>query len=317
MMASEKKSKLKRVLIIIVAVILSFSAASMLATKLIYDMIFVRYDAPDRDVPVALSQMVADREVVQYEADGVRLEGYLYRCNGENAKDALVVIAPGFHAGADDYLWQIQSLLDYGWSVFAYDPTGSCNSGGESYVGFPQQIIDMEATLGYLESKHRFGYEKIALLGHSRGGYAAACALETDYEIDAVITVSGVNSTMEGIMGHASAYVGPVAYGNYGFLWLYQVMLFGTDTVNATADEAISGSDVPVLVVHGAQDDQFPKDKNSIISHSDEMQREGVEYVICETPGQDGHTDLLFGPDGGENTELMAQIHDFLERSIA
>ena len=316
-MASEKKSKLKRVLIIIVAVILSFSAASMLATKLIYDMIFVRYDAPDREVPAALSQMVADREVVQYEADGVRLEGYLYRCNGENAKDALVVIAPGFHAGADDYLWQIQSLLDYGWSVFAYDPTGSCNSGGESYVGFPQQIIDMEATLGYLESKHRFGYEKIALLGHSRGGYAAACALETDYEIDAVITVSGVNSAMEGIMGHASAYVGPVAYGNYGFLWLYQVMLFGTDTVNATADEAISGSDVPVLIVHGAQDDQFPMDKNSIISHSDEIQREGVEYVICKTPGQDGHTDLLFSPDGGENTELMAQIHDFLERSIA
>ena len=316
-MASEKKSKLKRVLIIIVAVILSFSAASMLATKLIYDMIFVRYDAPDREVPAALSQMVADREVVQYEADGVRLEGYLYRCNGENAKDALVVIAPGFHAGADDYLWQIQSLLDYGWSVFAYDPTGSCNSGRESYVGFPQQIIDMEATLGYLESKHRFGYEKIALLGHSRGGYAAACALETDYEIDAVITVSGVNSAMEGIMGHASAYVGPVAYGNYGFLWLYQVMLFGTDTVNAIADEAISGSDVPVLIVHGAQDDQFPMDKNSIISHSDEMQREGVEYVICKTPGQDGHTDLLFGPDGGENTELMAQIHDFLERSIA
>ena len=317
MMASEKKSKLKRALIIIVAVILSFSAASMLATKLIYDMIFVRYDAPGREVPAALSQMVADREVVQYEADGVRLEGYLYRCNGENAKDALVVIAPGFHAGADDYLWQIQSLLDYGWSVFAYDPTGSCNSGGESYVGFPQQIIDMEATLGYLESKHRFGYEKIALLGHSRGGYAAVCALETDYKIDAVITVSGVNSAMEGIMGHASAYVGPVAYGNYGFLWLYQVMLFGTDTVNATAEEAISGSDVPVLVVHGAQDDQFPKDKNSIISHSDKMQREGVEYVICKTPGQDGHTDLLFGPDGGENTELMAQIHDFLERSIA
>ena len=316
-MASEKKSQLKRVLIIILAVILSFSAASMLATKLIYDMIFVRYDVPDGEVSAALSQMVADREVVHYDVDGVRVEGYLYRCGGENARDALVVIAPGFHAGADDYLWQIRSLLSYGWSVFAYDPVGSCNSGGESYVGFPQQILDMEATLGYLEENNRFGYGKIVLLGHSRGGYAAACALEGQYDIDAVVTVSGVNSAMEGIMGHASAYVGPVAYGNYGFLWLYQVMLFGTDTVNATADEAIFGSDVPVLIVHGAQDDQFPMDKNSIISHSDEMLREGVEYVICETPGQDGHTDLLFSPDGTENRELMGQINDFLERSIA
>ena len=315
-MISEKKSMVKRVLIIIFAVILSFSAASMLATKLIYDMIFVRYDAP-AEVPAALSQLVADREVVEYEVNGVPVAGYLYRCTGENAQDALVVVAPGFHAGADDYLWQIQSLLDYGWSVFAYDPTGSCNSGGESYVGFPQQILDMEATLEYIQEKHRFGYEKLALLGHSRGGYAAACALESDYDIDAVITVSGVNSAMEGIMGHASAYVGPVAYGNYGFLWLYQVMLFGTDIVNATADEAISGSDVPVMIVHGAKDDQFPMDKNSIISHSGEMQREGVEYVICEAVGQDGHTDLLFSPEGTANAELMAQIHDFLERSIA
>ena len=316
-MTSEKKSMLKRVLIIIFAVLFSFSAASMLATKLIYDMIFVRYDVPDREVPTALSQMVADREVVSYEADGVTLEGCLYRCNGENAKDALVVIAPGFHAGADDYLWQIRSLLDYGWSVFAYDPTGSCNSQGESYVGFPQQLLDMDATLDYLEEKNRFGYEKIALLGHSRGGYAAACTLESEHDIDAVVTVSGVNSAMEGIMGHASAYVGPVAYGNYGFLWLYQVLLFGTDTVNASADAAISGSDVPVMIVHGAQDDQFPMDKNSIISHSDEIRSEGVEYVICSTPGQDGHTDLLYGPDGAANAELMAQINGFLERSIA
>lgn len=304
-------------MIILLAVVLSFSAISMLATKLIYDMIFVRYDAQDAEVPAALTQMVADREIVQYEADGVRVEGYLYRCDGENARDALVVIAPGFHAGADDYLWQIKSLLDYGWSVFSYDPVGSCNSEGDSYVGFPQQIIDMEATLGYLQAQDRFGYDKLALLGHSRGGYAAACALDTDYEIDAVITVSGVNSAMEGIMGYASSYVGPLAYGNYGFLWLYQVMLFDAKTVNASADSAISGSDVPVMIVHGAQDDQFPADKNSIISHKDEIRSEGVEYVICDTPGQDGHTDLLFSPDGGANGELMAQIHGFLERNLA
>lgn len=289
----------------------------MLATKLIYDMIFVRYDGQDVQVPESLTRMVVDREILQYEADGVRVTGYLYRCDGENARDALVVIAPGFHAGADDYLWQIKSLLDYGWSVFSYDPVGSCSSEGDSYVGFPQQIIDMEATLGYLQAQNRFGYDKLALLGHSRGGYAAACALETDYDIDAVITVSGVNSAMEGIMGYASAYVGPLAYGNYGFLWLYQVMLFDAKTVNASADEAISGSDVPVMIVHGAQDDQFPTDKNSIISHKDEIRSEGVEYVICDTPGQDGHTDLLFSPDGGANGELMAQIHGFLERNLA
>ena len=315
-MKSVKKHSLKRIGIIIISVIAIYTAASLTATKLIYDSIFVRYDAVAQ-TPAELSGMVEDREAQRYASGENDLTGYLYRCTGENAQSGLVVIAPGFHAGADDYLWQIKSLLDYGWSVFAFDPTGICSSEGQSSVGFSQELLDLEATLKYIESCGRFGYNDIMLLGHSRGGYAACCALSYDYDIAAVVSVSGINSAMDGVMGSAQEKIGPVAYGNYGFLWLYQAMLFGTDTLNASADESISQSDVPVLVVHGAGDTQVPMDRYSIIAHKDRITSDRVEYEICDEPNQDGHTSLLFEQDGTANRELMERIHGFFVKSIA
>ncbi|MEE1075300.1 MAG: alpha/beta fold hydrolase [Acutalibacteraceae bacterium] len=314
-MTSAKKSVFKRIVVIIIAVLIFFSAISMVATKIVYDNIFERYDTKI-EIPATLSDIVNGREKKEYYSGQNMLTGYLYRADINNSQNGLIIIAPGFHAGTDNYLWQIKSLLDYGWSVFVFDTTGSCESEGESSVGFAQILPDMEATIKYVEKNNRFGYNDIVLLGHSRGGYAACCALEYDYDIAAVISVSGINSAMEGVIGSAVDYVGPLAYGNYGFLWMYQAMLFGSKTLNTNADEAISNSDVPVLIIHGENDTEVPLDEFSIISHSDEITSKKVEYLICSEPYQNGHTDLLFNKDGTANDKLMAEINDFLIKNI-
>lgn len=314
-MVSKKKYTLKRILIIIIAALIAFCAISLIATKIIYDNIFSRYDTVAVVSP-ELAETVTARQEKEYYSGTNKLCGYLYRSNAETPHDGLIVIAPGHNAGADDYLWQIKSFLDYGWSVFAFDATGTCHSEGESAVGFAQILIDTEETIKYIEKNDRFGYNELVLFGHSRGGYAACCALGFDYDISAVVSVSGINSAMEGVIGSASQYVGPLAYGNYGGLWAYQTMLFGSDVVNMTAEEEISESNVPVLIVHGQNDNSFPTDKYSIISYRDEINSDAVEYIVCSEPGQDGHTNLLFEPDGTANDTLMSEINDFLLRNV-
>lgn len=314
MMASVKKSVFKRILIIMAILLAVHCTGSMVATKLIYDSIFSRYAPEVQPVPEALQQMVGQRETYFYDYEDLTLAGYLY--HSPSPRNTLVVLAPGFHAGAEDYLWQISALLDRGWSVFSFDPSGSCESSGESYIGFPQEILDLEATLDYLEEQNRFGYDRLALLGHSRGGYAAAGVLGGEHRIDALVTVSGVNSAMEAIMGYSTAAVGPLAYGNYGFLWLYQAMLFGPELTSLSAHEQITKSGVPTLVVHGTGDADFPMEKNSIYAHRQQICTPAVEYLPWDQPGQNGHTDLLFDPEGGANEPLMDQISEFLERSI-
>ena len=127
-----------------------------------------------------------------------------------------------------------------------------------------------------------------------------------------MVSVSGVNSAMEAVMQPALEAAGPVSYGNYGFLWLYQAMLFGAETLDLQASEIISRQDVPVLVVHGTKDEQIPMDACSIISHKEEIQSPQVEYLLCDA----GHTDLMYDPDGTANNELIKNIHSFLLRSV-
>lgn len=314
-MASNRKFNLKRVFIILLIVIVIFCATSMLATKIIYDSIFVRYDGVPVDIPQQLTDMVASRQDSDFLSGENTLNGYLYRC-GENANGDLVLIAPGFHAGADNFLWQVRSFLDMGYSVFVFDATGHCGSEGESAVGFPQLLADVEAALKHIENHDRFGYNHIVLFGHSQGGYAVTCALESDFDISAVISVSGINSAMDGVIGKARAFAGPVVYGNYGFLWLYQTMLFGGDIANRKAADAINESGVPVLIVHGAADTVVPVDAYSIISHRQDITSGDTEYLLCDEPWQDGHTDLLFDIDGTANDALMDTIDAFLTEHV-
>ncbi len=316
MTAIKKKSKLKRISVIIVAVLLIFITVSMVVTKIVYDSVFVRYDGTISVTEEPLKGLVSNRENKVYYSGENKLSGYLYRCESSNDNNTLVVVAPGHNSSADNYLWQIKSLLDYGWSVFAFDSTGSCNSEGDSQVGFPQILSDLNSTIKYIEKNDRFGYNEIVLFGHSKGGYAACCALSYDYDISAVVSVSGVNSAMEGVIGLSTQHVGFLAYGNYGFLWLYQAMLFGSDTLNMCADEEISQSDVPVMVIHGNNDELIPMDKFSIISYSDEIESDNVTYYVCDKDDQNGHTNLLFDKDGTANDELMEEINAFLEQNI-
>ena len=310
MMVSVKKFNRKRILITIATVILAFFVVSMTATKLVYDMVFARYDTP-ADIPAELSEMVQQRQVCRFPSGENLLAGYYYDTNAAEAY-GLVVLAPGFHAGGDDYLPLIRSLTEYGWSVFTFDSTGTLQSEGKNQIGFAQAVPDLASALNYVEKNEKFGYNELVLMGHSRGAYAACCVLTQTQDVAAVVSVSGVNSAMEAIMELSVKSVGPISYGNYGFLWLYQTMLFGADTVNLQASQAIAREDTPVLVVHGTQDETFPAESGAIAAYQGEIASPNVEYLLCDG----GHTDILYDEDGTANDALMAQIHDFLIRSI-
>ena len=307
---SVKKSYQKRIWITIITVILLFCTISMAVTKLVYDGIFSRYDQ-SAQIPEELNTMVQQRTVCRFPSGENLLAGYYYAVADPAQANGLILLVPGFHAGGDDYLWQIRELMDYGWGVFTFDATGTLGSQGKSQVGFSQLIPDLEAALKYVENNRRFGYNDIVLMGHSRGGYAACC-LGQSWDVAAVVSVSGVNSAMEAVMQSSVDAVGPVSYGNYGFLWLYQCMLFGQDLLDRQAWQEISQKDIPVLVVHGTRDADIPAQESAIIAYKDKINSQRVEYLFRDA----GHTDLIYDVDGTANDGLIKEIHGFLIRSL-
>ncbi len=311
-----KNLKLKRICCAIIVIFLCFCILNLAATKIVYDQIFSRYDCNTKEYSTQLVSTLNQREKILFDSGKNTLSGYLYKSDSSNSKNTLIVLATGHNACSDSYLWQIKELIDFGWSVFAFDPTGCCESEGKSAVGFSQELLDLKAALNHIENNNRFGYNNIALLGHSRGGYAACCALGYEYNISAVVCISAINSAMEGVIGGAREYVGGLSYLNYPFLWLYQSMLFGSKTVNLKASDILSQTDVPVLIVHGANDKQVPTDKFSVYSYKDTLNLNNVEYLLRESPNNSGHTDLLFDSDSSANDELIEKINEFLEKSL-
>lgn len=307
MMAAKANLKKKRVLRAILITFAAFLIVSMAATKLVYDGIFRRYD------PETVQTSSLQREEPRFPAGENELQGYYYP---SEEKKVLLLLAPGFHAGADSYLRQIEYFQSLGWGVFSFDPTGSYESGGESYVGFPQEIYDLQAALDYLNSQALYGYEELVLFGHSRGGYAVCAMAGSNYDISAIVSVAGSNSAMDAVIEPAAEAVGPLAYVNYPFLWLYQSLLFDYDTANLEISELLNAARIPTLIIHGVSDETVSHDAFSVMAHREEIHSAQVEFLSWQETGAEGHVDILYDPDGAANRELMAQVAAFIEKQI-
>lgn len=314
-MATDKKRNFKKVLSITVVILITFVFISFGTTKMVYDACFPRYDGEQETLSEELKKLNESRTEEEFLSDGYRLKGYLYPAeSGE--KQGLIVFAIGFNATVNDYLWQVKAFSEKGYGVFIFDPTGCGDSEGESAVGFPQMLTDLDAALDYIEANEGFDYKDIFLFGHSRGGYAVCCVEIYGHDIAAVASVNGINSAMEGVMMPAANAVGNIVYSNYPFLWLYQVMLFGADTANANAADVLESTGTPALVIHSAGDETVPENRFSIISHTDEIDTDTVTFIkgYGDVNGN-SHSKILFGEDGKANPELIKLITDFFDKA--
>lgn len=306
---------------IVIRVILIFIVLNILAcpiiTKVIYDSMFKRYDSEGVKIEEKFQPLVDNRQEKKFMSGDNELFAYFY---DSSSKDVLVVIAPGMNAHMDEYISQVQEFADEDFGVFIFDPTGNCYSEGKSTIGFEQELLDLDNALKYIESNNNFGYSKIVLFGHSRGGYAATAVPLFGHDIAAIVSVGGINSAMEGIMEPAVGLMGKFAYFNYPMLYLYNVILFGKDYVDANAVDAMANCDVPTLIIHGSKDEKIALDEYSTYSHKDEIEatddKDEVDYILATEEGCNGHSDTLRNYEGEANKALMDEVVEFIYLNV-
>ena len=306
-----RKQKLMRALVVSLVVILIFALMNFVAAIIIYDSLFPRFDYSSYDLALNIDYEEIKEEYPRQEIgfyNDIRLQGYLY---GEGDK-GIVVVAPGLSSGADDYLSLITGLVDMGWRVFSFDTTGSFRSEGGNSIGFCQETEDLLASLNILTQDPELEGLPLFLVGHSRGGYAVACALESEYDIKGIATISGANSPMEVTIDTSKNYVGPLAYMGYPFLYAYQAMKFGTDMTSQKASDAISESTTPTLIIQGTEDTVTPANTCSIYAHKDEIENPNVKYLVYSEELQNGHTNLLYSKNAVIYSESVDEEYDVL-----
>ncbi len=283
---------LKRILLGILILLLVFSAVSFVVMKNFYDKNFPRYDTPKpgyltfSDVPEYSPTMVS------FQSGKNKLAGYIY--GGEKDK-GLVVIAPGRGGGAETFLPETIYFVDHGWRVFSFDYTGSFASEGKGTLGLPQSRLDLDSALDYIKNNDSLNKLPVMLYGHSWGGYAVASVLNDHQDISAVVSISGFNSPMGLLKEQLIDQLGFLGMIEYPFAWLYQTLLFGRDPF-VTAVDGINRDDVPVLIIHGTDDEAIKYNGASIIARRNAIDDPNAVYKPITAENKNNH-DRLFRSD--------------------
>lgn len=296
---SGRKQRLKWVVAGILAFLLIISSGLMIFIKNFYDANFPRHNEPkysgylrfsdvEKVQPTLVKPALVKPALVKFMSGKNTLAGYLF--GAETAK-GLVVIAPGQGEGAVTFLAASLYFVDQGWRVFSYDPTGTFASGGDNMVGLPQSRFDLHAALNYIKNEPALKDLPLMLYGHSWGGYAVTAILNDRQDISAAVSISGFNAPM-GIMAEdAKRELGLLGEVAYPFGWAYQYLRFGQASL-VTAVKGINRTDIPVMIIHGSEDESVAYNGASIIAQRAAITNPKVVYKTCSAENRNGHNSL-------------------------
>ena len=136
----------------------------------------------------------ARMEVLHIPSGGVEINGVAYLAAGEGVHPTLV-IAHGW-PGNEKNLDLAQAVRRAGWNAITFNYRGSWGSPGDfHFVQVPEDAANVIAYLRTPEVAAKFGIDpkRIALAGHSMGGWATAMTASKDPALMGAVLISAAN----------------------------------------------------------------------------------------------------------------------------
>ena len=287
----------KKLLLIIAAIVLLFCVVSIIASAVIYRVLFPRQTGiPKFHYSYEELSVLSDASVhvsvprfgFRFRSGKNELQGWRY--DAESPK-GLILVVNGIGSGADEHLAEILFFVENNWSVVTWDATGVGASEGRGIIGLQQIRSDLEAFFAYFGSDSSCvdaNNLPVVIYSHSAGAYAAALCLAANDNIRGAVCISGFDRPVELMYHHAKTRIGLLADIEKPFLDLENYFLFGSGA-NDSARDALRGSPVPVLVVNGSSDDLVPWEF-SLARDPDSYQNPNIRCLEISSAYQNEHS---------------------------
>lgn len=271
----------RTVMWIILGTLIWRALVSFAAVGLFFLFFYARYDTVC-PTDLTVDDLTAPTEAVTFDANGVPLSGLLI---GEGQK-GVIVIVHGMRSGMDAHFPEADYFAAHGYTVFAFDGSGTRTSGGRTRSSVSLARDDLNAALDWLETT-ALSELPVYLYGHSSGGYAVATTLD---RADATVAICAFDDPIDTMCDTAKPYVGFLARLQRPFLALWNRIAAGADA-NEPASVCINRTDAPILIV-GASDDAVIPDDDALYLHGSFITDPNAAYL--EWTG--GHSDLWLSP---------------------
>ena len=210
---------------------------------------------------------------------GHELKGWFYHYE-DPMPGRLVVFDHGMGNGHRAYMREIERLAREGFLVFSYDHTGCMASGGESTNGFAQSLSDLDDCITALEKVDTLKRRRIAVMGHSWGGYSTMNIAALHPEVSHVVSMSGfvsipimLQQTFSGLLK-----------GYWESLWDLELRT-NPDYAGFDSRKSIWFSDANYLLIYSADDKVVRKNPHYDMLHDCFARRYNVKLLLVEGKG--------------------------------
>lgn len=177
---------------------------------------------------------------------GENIRGWFFSYEGADA-DRIVVFDHGLSIGHRSYFREIEVLARHGYTVYSFDHTGCTYSEGEGIGGFVTSLTDLDCCIKALTSD--YPNKKIAVVGHSRGGYSTMNIPAYHPSLTHVVAISGFSSVKD----MQEQLIPRFAKKIRGYIYDLEAIEC-PDYVGVSAIDTLKNTEVKTLIIHSADD---------------------------------------------------------------
>ncbi len=279
-------------LIIIISAFLIITIVSLILCSVLFKKVFRREDWPMESPFLSYDELPdkISRKEYYFYSGKKRIQAYLY---GESNTKGFLVYAHGLVPGHEAYISDIYSLVKRGYEVFTYDFSGTGKSEGKYVNSVNGQQFDLSVCLDFLKTKEEFKDKEILLYGHSMGAYGVAMNINKDPNIKAVVSIAGFEKPIKEMQFF-------ITQGKNKFLdllvyyplWIYTLFLQGKHHNDSSIKE-ISKSNIPIMIVHGVNDETVGYKEASILIKKDKINNPNAVFIEMTDPNHDKHNTVI------------------------
>ncbi|MBR4291889.1 MAG: alpha/beta fold hydrolase [Oscillospiraceae bacterium] len=210
---------------------------------------------------------------------GHDLKGWFYYYDNP-ISGRLVVFDHGMGNGHRAYLREIEYLAKAGYLVYSYDHTGCMESGGKSCNGFAQSLKDLDDCMCALEKEPALADRKIAVVGHSWGGFSTMNISAMHPQITHVVSMSGFISVRRMLEQTFSGLLKGVRKSLYAL----EKEANGA-YADADAIETLSKTSAKVLLIASSDDKVVHKRHHFDVLQQALSEKQNIRFLITDNKG--------------------------------